>query len=176
MANVAEFERWLAKKKTDYNYEFVEGKAVKKEPMKQNEFFIVSHLLDAFANTQAFKNKGKLLPEADAYIDEYRKRIPDLAYFTADQIRQAATGTKVVPAFVIELLSNSESYGDVAEKIEDYFRAGVQVIWYINPKAKNIYCYASAKQMNVFAGSDRITAAPTLPDFAFEVALLFEVP
>jgi len=64
MANVAEFERWLAKKKTDYNYEFVEGKAIKKQPMKQNAFFIVSHLLDTFANTQAFKNKGKLLPEA----------------------------------------------------------------------------------------------------------------
>jgi len=38
---VAEFEKWLARKKTDANYEFVRGRIIKKPPMKQEELFIV---------------------------------------------------------------------------------------------------------------------------------------
>ncbi|TAF95499.1 MAG: hypothetical protein EAZ46_07625, partial [Runella sp.] len=92
LANVAEFEQWLSKKKTDYNYEFINGQAIKKQPMKQNELFIVTFLMDMLMTTELFANKGRLVPEIDVYIDEYRKRIPDLAFFTAQQIKQARSG------------------------------------------------------------------------------------
>ena len=173
LANVEEFERWLSKKKTDYNYEFVNGQAIKKNPMKQNEFRMVDFLVRLFAKTKAYQEGGNLLPEADTYIDEYRKRVPDLAYFTADQIKQAAMGIKVVPAFVIELLSNSESFDDVEKKVTDYFDAGVQVVWYINPKTQRIHNYTSPKTVTICADNDICSAAPALSYFEFEVRELF---
>lgn len=175
LANVAEFEQWLAKKKTDYNYEFINGQAVKKQPMKQNELFIVTFLMDMFMTTQSFANKGRLVPEIDVYIDEYRKRIPDLAFFTAQQIQQARSGTKVVPTFVIELLSESEGYDFVADKINDYFRVGVQVVWYLNPKKQNIHLYLSANEMKVLSGEDTCSAAPAIPDLELMVKAIFVV-
>ena len=173
LANVEEFERWLSKKKTDYNYEFVNGQAIKKNPMKQNEFRMVDFLVRLFTKTKAYQEGGNLLPEADTYIDEYRKRVPDLAYFTADQIKQAAMGIKVVPAFVIELLSNSESFSDVETKIQDYYDAGVQVVWYINPRTQRIHNYTSLKTVQIYSDTDLCNAAPALPDFEFEVRELF---
>ena len=173
LATVEEFERWLSKKKTDYNYEFVNGQVIKKQPMKQNEFFIVKFLTRLFVKTNAYQQEAELLPEADTYIDEYRKRVPDLAYFTAEQIKKAAIGVKVVPAFVIELLSDSESFDDVEKKIKDYFDAGVQVVWYINPKSKRIHNYTSPKNVIICADNDVCSAAPALLDFKFEVRELF---
>jgi Uma2 family endonuclease len=139
LTTVAEFEQWLDRKKTPYNYEFVNGEAIKKAPMKQKEIFIVQFLTRLFSRTAAYQNGGELIPEIDVYIDEYRKRVPDLAFFTGEQIRQTRTGAKVVPAFVIEILSNSESFDDVETKIQDYFDAGVKVVWYINPKTQKIH-------------------------------------
>ena len=173
LATVEEFERWLSKKKTDYNYEFVNGQAIKKNPMKQSELLMVRFLTDLFMTTQAFAMKGRLFPETDVYIDSFRKRIPDLAYFTDAQIQATRSGTKVVPAFVIELVSDSESFDDVEKKIQDYYDAGVQVVWYINPKSKRIHNYTSPKNVMICADNDVCTAAPALLDFKFEVKELF---
>ena len=175
LATVEEFERWLSKKKTDHNYEFVNGQAIKKNPMKQSELLMVQFLTRLFSKTLAYENYGELVPEADTYIDEYRKRVPDLAYFTAEQIKQAAIGVKVVPAFVIELVSDSESFDDVEKKIKDYYDAGVQVVWYINPKSKRIHNYISPKNVIICADNDVCSAEPALLDFKFEVRELFEV-
>jgi Uma2 family endonuclease len=172
---VAEFERWVNKKRTDQRYEFVNGIISKKEPMKQNEFFIVKFLVRLFAKTRAYKNGAELLPEADTYIDEYRKRIPDLAYFTAQQIKQAAQGVKVVPLFVIELLSDSETFTDVELKVRDYFDAGVQTVWYINPRTQTIHSYTSAKTVQIYSDEDTCTAQPALPDFSLVVSHLFTI-
>lgn len=74
---------------------------------------------------------------------------------------------------MIELLSDSESYADVQEKIEDYFQAGVQVVWYINPKTEKIYLYNTAKTMQLCTGDDLCSAAPAIPDFELMVKGLF---
>ncbi|TAF31917.1 MAG: Uma2 family endonuclease [Cytophagales bacterium] len=131
-----------------------------------------------FVKTAEYNQGDNLLAEADTYIDEYRKRIPDLAYFTSEQIKQTRLGIKVIPVFVIELLSDSrsaapESFNDVEIKIQDYFKAGVQNVWYINPQTRTIHSYTSAKTVTIHAGSDECNAAPSVPDFRFIVQDLF---
>ncbi|GAB3733303.1 hypothetical protein GCM10028816_32300 [Spirosoma lituiforme] len=96
---VAEFEKRLARKKTDANYEFVRGRIIKKSPTKQEELFIARFLMRAFAKTQLYKNGAEMLSEGDAYVDTFRKRIPDLAIFTDEQIREAKTGKRFMPPF-----------------------------------------------------------------------------
>lgn len=170
---VAEFEKWLARKKTDANYEFVRGRIIRKPPMKQEELFIARFLMRAFAKTQLYQQGAELLSEGDAYIDVFRKRIPDLAVFTDAQIRGAKTGIRFMPPLAIEILSDSESQNDVLEKIQDYFDAGVQLVWYIAPKQKKIYAYTSPDDIKVFKGQDTCSAAPLIPDFQFVIDDLF---
>ena len=57
------------------------------------------------------------VPEIDVYIDDYRKRVPDLACFTAEQINATRHGTKVVQTFVLELFFDLQSA--VAESFAD---------------------------------------------------------
>ena len=175
ITTVEEFENWQKKTRSQYNYEFYYGQISKKQSMKQNEFFIVKFLSRLFIKTQAFTDGGELLAESDTYVDLFRKRVPDMAYFTLNQIYEAAKGTKVVPAFTIELLSDSESFADVANKIQDYFDAGVALVWYISPKNKTIYAYTSTKDIKVYTGTDKCTANPVLSDFSFITEDLFKI-
>ncbi|WP_227699092.1 Uma2 family endonuclease [Spirosoma radiotolerans] len=121
---VAEFEQWLACKKTDANYEFVRGRIIKKPPVKQAELFIARFLMRAFAKTQLYQNGSEMLSEGDAYVDTFRKRIPDLAIFTDEQIWEAKIGKRFMPPLAIEILSDSESQNDVLEKVQDFSMPG----------------------------------------------------
>lgn len=172
---VADFEAWQSKLKTDYNYEFYYGKIIKKQPMKQNKLEIYQILLEFFMQTKAFLAKGLLYAEADTPIDDFRKRIPDISFYTKEQVTEARkTGKKAVTTFAIEILSDSESADHIETKIQDYFDAGVLTVWYIHPKTKKIYVYTSPNDVKIYHSDMIVNAQPALPDFEFPVSKLFD--
>lgn len=175
---VAEFEEWLKEQYelTDKRFEFFNGQIIEKPGMKQDEFDIVDFLLRLFSRTAAYKNKDSLLPEADSYVDAKRKRIPDVAYFTAEQRKDIRAGKKVAASFAIEILSESETVGHFQRKIQDYFEADAKLVWYIMPLAQQIYAYTSPMDVKIYGGKQEISAAPVLEDFRFKVEDLFVQP
>jgi len=170
---VAEFEQWQRAYGDEGQYEFVRGQIIPKPAMKQNEVFVALFLNRLFLTTQAHANGDALLAELDAYVDEDRKRIPHLSYYPIELLRQMQQDVRVAPPFAIEILSDSEKENDIIEKIQDYFDAGVRLVWYIVPKFQKIYAYTSPDDIRVFRGEQVISAAPVLPDFQFAVADLF---
>lgn len=173
---VAEFEKWVSSRKLKSIYEFRYGNIIKKGGMKQVEFFIAKFLIRLFSKTEAYRKEGELLPESDVPIDEFRKRVANLAYFTENQIVATANGEKAIPSFAIELLSPNDVLEDIEDKIQDYFDAGVQVVWYISPKKKLIYVYTSPFDVKIYKGEQICNARPALPDFEFKTEDLFVIP
>jgi Uma2 family endonuclease len=173
---VEEFEKWVLSRKLKSIYEFRYGNIIKKGGMKQIELLIVKFLTRLFAHASAYQNGGELVQEIDIPIDEFRKRVADLAYFTENQIVATANGQKAVPSFAIELLSPNEILEDIEDKIQDYFDAGVQVVWYISPKKKLIYVYTSPTDVMICKGETICHARPALPDFEFKTEDLFHIP
>jgi Uma2 family endonuclease len=173
LQTVDEFEAWANQHVHEGSFEFVRGQIIPKEAMKQNEYFLVKFLTRLFSTTNAFKRGDELTPEMDSYVDGRRKRVPDLAYFTNDQINETRQSIRQSTTFAIELLSDSESFEDVAEKIEDYFDAGAQLVWYIAPKRQRVYVYTGPDLYKVYKNTDTVTAEPVLPDFSFVVNDLF---
>ena len=175
LITVADFELWQSKRTLEYNYEFYHGKIIRKEPMKQNELIIYQILLEFFLKTKAFANRGLLFAEADAPIDDFRKRIPDISFYTRAQVLEAQKiGNKVTTTFAIEILSDSETTVHIETKIQDYFDAGVLVVWYIHPKTQKIHVYTSPNDVKIYHGDMIVNAKPALDDFEFPVKALFE--
>lgn len=56
------------------------------------------------------------------------KSLSLVAYFTDEQISQTARGENQVPQFVIEVISKNDKIQKTQRKVQDYHRAGVQVI------------------------------------------------
>jgi Uma2 family endonuclease len=174
-ATVAEFEAWLLEQPelADKRFEFVEGRMIEKEGMKQNEFFIFKFLNRLFAKTSSYSNGSELIGEGDSYINDKRKRIPDIAYFTAEQIENARKEQRFNTSFAIEILSPNDSFQDVAEKIQDYFEGGTKLVWYILPKQEQIYVYTAPTKVQILKGEDICSATPVLSDFYFAVKDMF---
>lgn len=73
---------------------------------------------------------------------------PDAAYATAGQLNalsreELARFPRLAPAFVIELLSISDSLAKTIGKMESWMANGVEVGWLIDPYAKAVHVYES---------------------------------
>ncbi len=168
---VEAFEKWAYEQ--EFGYEFVNQRVVKKEMIKDVELMIIWWLTEFFKSTEAYKNKGNLVSEVGMRQTTKNFRIPDLAYFTAEQHFVAAKGEHPIPQLAIEFLSRSESAEDIAAKINDYFSSGVKLVWYIYPKTEMIYAYSSPKSVKIYQGDDVCSAAPVIPDFKFKTKDIF---
>ena len=82
-------------------------------------------------------------------------------------------GEWVETPFAIEILSESESYEYVTEKIQDYFDADAKQVWYIALRQRRIYAYTSATELTDFKADMNISTTPLLSDFQFVTSDLF---
>lgn len=149
-----------------YKYEWNNGIIEKTTAMKQNELYIVINLQERFLML-GLNKQGFLSQETEVYTSSTQWRKPDVAYFTKEQIKQAAQNTNTIPSFIIEVLSTHDPINTVTNKVLEYFKAGVQVVWHIFPEQEMVYIFTSPKHITVCEGDDICSASPALP--AFEI-------
>jgi Uma2 family endonuclease len=140
--------------------------------MTIKEQYIVENIIFAFEQTSYRKNRDAILPEVDCWLTKDRMRRPDLAYFTAEQIRLGKLEAHPVPLFVIELISHYDRDRKLEEKLEEYFAAGVECVWYIRPDSRRVAVYTSLKDIRICSDEDVCSAAPAL-DFTMRANEIF---
>lgn len=75
-----------------------------------------------------------------------------------------APATLTVPDLVVEIVSPSDRADLVLEKIYDWLRAGVQLLWYIDPKSGNTTVYQGDRVWHV-AAEEPLDGGEVLPGF-----------
>ncbi|WP_420148412.1 Uma2 family endonuclease [Spirosoma sp.] len=158
-----------------FKYEWNDGEIIRFSGMKKKQYFIYGILNRLFIE-KGYHEKGMLMAEPDVMLTPIQMRRPDIAYFTNGQVEHARSGEDVIPAFVIEVLSETDQAYRIEEKIAEYFKAGVQVIWNINPEQEVVYVYTSRKHVTICLEDDVCSAAPVLPGFTISVNTLFAQP
>ena len=75
---------------------------------------------------------------------------------------------ETIPEIVVEVRSKNDTRSEVEDKIEDYIRAGVKLIWIIDNKDDSIAAYESDGNVHIFRRGDNLTT-PLLPGFEVSV-------
>jgi Uma2 family endonuclease len=156
-----------------YKLEWNNGIIEKTTAMKQNELFIVRNLSNVFLTTQAAAEGGWLSSEIEVWTTKVQWRKPDVAYFTKTQIQSGSNNN--IPSFVIEVISTFDPINVVTNKVIEYFKAGVQVVWHIFPEQQMVYIFTSPKNIVVCEGVDICSANPALPDFQIAAQDIFKL-
>jgi Uma2 family endonuclease len=104
-------------------------------------------------------------------------RIPDVAFIKWDRLpgrRQPADPIPFLsPNLAVEVLSRSNTPGEMAAKRQDYFTAGVELVWEIDPDTRTVAVYTSPTQSTTLRVGDSLDAGPVLPGFTLPLAQLF---
>lgn len=109
--------------------------------------------------------------------DPSQIRGADVVYVPADQPAFLSWDGEgyfpAVPYLVIEVLSPSESAGDMAEKVHDYLAGGAHRVWYVDPRHRAIYVHDADLPTRVVRGDDSLTDDELLPGFALPLNMIF---
>lgn len=98
---------------------------------------------------------------------------PDAAYITAEQ---AATLTSedekhflsFVPAFVLELRSETDNLFDLKTKMEKWIANGAQLAWLVDPKSRSVHVYEAGKKPRIETG-DTVSGAGPVEGFILDL-------
>ncbi len=81
----------------------------------------------------------------------------------------------VVPNLVVEVLSKSNTRGEMRRKLHDYFAAGVQLVWYVDPRTRTARVYTAEEQFVELDDNGSLSGGEVLPGFELSLADVFKV-
>ena len=67
------------------------------------------------------------------------------------------------PDFVLELMSPTDSLGDVQKKMEEYMECGVRLGWLINPDRKQVEIYRQEREKEILGNPQTLSGEDILP-------------
>ncbi len=102
-----------------------------------------------------------------------RVRGPDIWFIRSERIPEFSEGFwEIAPDVVVEIISSSDTADVIKEKLQDYFRAGTQLVWLLYPRFKQIEARTPDGNMKIFEAEDRLESE-LLPGFSCKVSELF---
>lgn len=105
-------------------------------------------------------------------------RLPDVAYVSAARLPGGRIPKEPVPLLVpdlaVEVLSESNTRAEMKRKREEYFKAGVRLVWIFDPDARNAEVYTGPDaRPTILSENDTIDGGNILPGFTLSLHDLF---
>jgi Uma2 family endonuclease len=138
----------------------------------------ISHFLEAWRRTQPEPRGEVLSGEAGCRLRGTADSIVgiDVAYISAEVAARPSEETALidgVPILVVEILSPSDTQEEIDEKIDEYLRAGVALVWVIDTHDRTVTIYRPNEEPELVNVRQELTAEPHLPGFRVRVGELF---
>ena len=171
-------------------FEIINGERFPRLPTVSGHNYII-HLLYQFLLAHLTLHKlGKCFIEA-TYILPDRfdsnwvtgSRIPDLLFISAERWDAYLSANAdwrekpylLVPDLVIEVISPTDIFSKVDEKVDAYLADGVRLVVLIDPQRRKAILYApDAEQPLHLAGNATLNLSEVIPDFQIALPQLFE--
>ena len=159
--------------------ELIEGRIVPMTPTGSEHGVIESNLSRHLGNFVADKKLGKVM---NGEVGIFTRRRPDsvrgadIAFVSRERLadRPAKGFLTVAPELVVEIVSPSDRWQEMRQKIEEYFAIGVQRVWIVEPDNRDVLVYSASTEMRKLGEGDLLTGEGVLEGFSLPVAQLFE--
>jgi len=154
--------------------ELVDGTLVEKT-VGWNESNLGGWILTIINNFVIPRNLGKVSGEQGMMeLPGGSVRGPDVAFISWERLpTELSAIPAMVPDFVVEVLSLSNSKAEMLRKREEYFRSGVRLVWEVDPRMRTVNAFTSVTEFTSKTKDDRLSGNDVLPGFVVEVSQIF---
>jgi Uma2 family endonuclease len=157
--------------------ELVDGILVEKV-MASYESFLAGIFIQVLNNFLEQHPLGIVLGEGGALrLLPRRMRIPDVSFISwnrfANRKLPRARVFRVAPDLAVEVLSEGNTEQEMQQKVEEYFSAGAQLVWLIDPEARTARVYTAPGQFSGLTENDSLDGGTVLPGFQLALRELF---
>ncbi len=158
-------------------FELIDGVLVEKG-MGFRESLLAGAILTALSIWVEARNLG-VVAGADGMMKLIpgQVRIPDVAFvswarFPDGKIPQAPIPL-LAPDLAVEVLSESNTKREMARKTDEYFDAGVRLVWIVDPKSRTVTVFTGPAQFTVLGSDQILDGGQVLPGFTLSLRKLF---
>ncbi|TWT85335.1 hypothetical protein Pla123a_01420 [Posidoniimonas polymericola] len=107
-------------------------------------------------------------------------RIPDVCFVSWERLKGSGfpqqAAPSLAPDLAVEVLSPGNTDQEMHRKLEEYFEAGVRLVWYVDPRDKSVTSYTAVEKSTRLTEADQLTGGDVLPGLTIDLAKLFEIP
>jgi Uma2 family endonuclease len=100
-------------------------------------------------------------------------RIPDAAFISWERYprkkRRRGEIPTLAPDLVVEVLSKDNTRKEMARKLREYFKAGVRLVWYIDPSKRTVQVYTAVDRSTLLDESHTLDGGDVLPGFSLSI-------
>ena len=157
-------------------YELVDGEIIV-SPAGMRHGEIAGKILHIIATFLEKHPIGKVYtPDTGIALPDGNLRCPDVSFVLNEKLpggESPDTFGELVPDFVVEVLSPSDSPKEVGRKIGEFLECGVPLVWLVNPAHRTVTAYRSLSETQKYSLEDTIAAEPILPGFSCPVSKFF---
>lgn len=164
--------------KDDTLYELVDGTLVEKAMgVGESKLGIwLAHQLQTYLDEH---DVGELIG-ADGFqrIQPDLVRAPDVTFClwdntSSEEDDEANPIGRIVPDLAVEVVSRSNTPGELARKRKEYFSAGTKLVWQVYPKKRTVEVYTSPGRFRTLLIDDTLDGGSLLPGFKLPLRTLF---
>jgi Uma2 family endonuclease len=158
-------------------YELVDGVLVEKG-MGLNESILACYLIQLLGNFVRPRKLGIVAGEGGMMrLAPGLIRIPDVSYISWNRFPNRRIPKKpapdLAPDLAIEILSKGNTKKEMERKRRDYFLAGVEVVWEVDPEKRTVKVYTAPDTFKLFRHNQVVSGAPVLPEFSISLKEFF---
>ena len=175
VADLASFPRTLPS--GDVLYELDDGKLVIMAPPGDSHSRRQFKILQYLGNLGEDRGYGEARGDVAIVLRRDPDRVvsPDAAFILKSSLPVKLSNDgylETIPELVVEIRSKNDLHPAITTKNEEYFDAGVKLVWLIDPDVHAVTALQRGMDGQVFQELDTLTC-PLIPGFAVPVANLF---
>jgi Uma2 family endonuclease len=167
----------VAEARTGRICELIDGVLVEKA-IGYFESALAAVLIGWLGNYMAEHRLGMVLGEAGLIrLSPGQVRVPDVSVILWERFGGRGPPQVAIlplaPDLAVEVLSAGNSPGEMQWKLVDYFKAGVRLVWYVDPRARTLCAYTAPDRFALIDEQGIVEGGQVLPGLRFALADLF---
>jgi len=162
-------------------FELVDGQLVSTE-LSALAAIVCSRICALLSATVNAGKLGAVMTSEASYrcFAEERDRVrrPDVSFIHRSRMRpEYLEGhIPVPPDLAVEVVSPNDLFREVRRKVPEYIRAGVRLVWCVDPEVRTVDIYRADSTSAVVSNGDALDGEDVVPGLHCPVAELLELP
>lgn len=137
---------------------------------------LLGRLLDEFAEQQ---NLGFVVgSDGMTRLQPGKIREPDVAFYSWDRVPDHRVPdvavADIIPDLAVEVISRSNTRREMELKKQDYFTAGVRLVWMAYPQQRSVEVWSAMDSCSLLTEDDSLDGGDVLPGFSLSIRDWFE--
>jgi Uma2 family endonuclease len=162
-----------------YRYELVRGDLVKMARAGEERGYLATEFGSRLADYVRTHKLGRVYAVETGFrlaSDPDTVRAPDVAFVSRQRIEEVRPGRGYragAPDLAVEVISSSDAFSDVEDKVLDSLDAGCLMVVVVDPRRETATVYRSRTEIAILTRDERLDGGEVVPGWSLNLQELF---